>query len=196
MDSATKRGAAKLERRAELIAAAGELFGRLGFSHVSLEDLGAQVGISGPAVYRHFPNKAAVLATLLVEVSEGLLSGGQRVVRAGGTPQEVLEKLVDFHTDFAFSSPDVIRIQDREWRFLDEENLQRVRQLQKAYISLWAAQLEQVHPDESASDALFRAHSVFGLLNSTPHTVSGSGTKVTARKKLLSQMAVAALLTP
>jgi len=194
MNIATKRSAAKLERRAELLTAAGELFGQQGFSQVSLEDLGARVGISGPAVYRHFPNKAAVLATLLIEVSEKLLSGGQRVAEAGGTPAEILEKLVDFHADFAFSSPEVIRIQDREWGNLDAESLERVRDLQIRYISVWAHQLELAHREESASDARFRARSVFGLLNSTPHTVSGPGSKVSARKHLLKRLALAALL--
>ncbi|MGY5318438.1 TetR/AcrR family transcriptional regulator [Neomicrococcus lactis] len=189
----TKRGTAKLERRTELLRAAGELFGRSGFANVSLEDLGKEVGISGPAVYRHFPNKSAVLATLLIDVSVHLLEGGQKVSEGGRPPTETLEDLVAFHADFAFSSPEVIRIQDREWRNLEPADLERVRDLQLRYISLWADQLEKLHPNETASDARFRARSVFGLLNSTPHTVGGTETKVSARKKLLSSLALAAL---
>ena len=49
---------------------------------MSIEDLGAAVGVSGPAVYRHFASKQAVLAALLVGVSEHLLAGGMAVESA------------------------------------------------------------------------------------------------------------------
>ena len=66
----TSREVKKAERRAELLAAAATLFADRGFAGVRLEDLGAAVGISGPAVYRHFPNKEAVLVELLVRSEE------------------------------------------------------------------------------------------------------------------------------
>ena len=46
-------------------AAAATLFAERGYAGVTIEDLGAAVGVSGPAVYRHFPGKAAVLAAIL-----------------------------------------------------------------------------------------------------------------------------------
>ena len=53
--------------------AAASLFAVNGFNRVSLEDLGAAAGVSGPAVYRHFPGKQAVLGALLLTVSQDLL---------------------------------------------------------------------------------------------------------------------------
>ena len=67
--SPTQRSRAKQNRRQALLSAAASLFALHGFSRVSLEDLGAAAGVSGPAVYRHFPGKQAVLADLLVTVS-------------------------------------------------------------------------------------------------------------------------------
>ncbi|MFP5366929.1 MAG: TetR/AcrR family transcriptional regulator, partial [Actinomycetes bacterium] len=78
--SPTQRSRAKESRRQALLAAAASLFALHGFNRVSLEDLGAAAGVSGPAVYRHFPGKQAVLADLLVTVSQELLDGGRRVV--------------------------------------------------------------------------------------------------------------------
>ncbi|MCU1554745.1 MAG: TetR/AcrR family transcriptional regulator, partial [Arthrobacter sp.] len=72
----TQRGRAKENRRQALLSAAASLFALNGFNRVSLEDLGAAAGVSGPAVYRHFPGKQAVLADLLVTVSQELLDGG------------------------------------------------------------------------------------------------------------------------
>jgi hypothetical protein len=46
----TTRERAKAQRRSALLHAAAALFAERGFERVSLEDLGAAVGISGPAV--------------------------------------------------------------------------------------------------------------------------------------------------
>ena len=56
----------KSDRRDQLLAAAERLIAERGFLGVRLEDIGAAVGISGPAIYRHFPNKEALLVELLV----------------------------------------------------------------------------------------------------------------------------------
>src|SRR5690554_865254 len=109
----TARTQAKADRRALLLTAAARLFAERGFDRVSMEDLGAAAGVSGPAVYRHFPSKQAVLAALLVEVSESLHDGGHRVVSEAETADESLRALIRFHVDFAISNPDVIRVQDQ-----------------------------------------------------------------------------------
>src|SRR6187431_1965555 len=97
----TARGRAKAERRDALLASAAQLFADRGFGGVSIEDLGSSVGVSGPAVYRHFPSKQAVLAALLVGVSEGLLDGGRAVVASSGDDSSgALRSLVRFHVDF------------------------------------------------------------------------------------------------
>ena len=57
--------AAKPSRRAQILAAAAERFARYGFHGVSIDDIGAAVGISGPALYRHFRSKEAMLAEML-----------------------------------------------------------------------------------------------------------------------------------
>src|SRR3954447_22457476 len=90
----TARGRAKAERRAALLSSAAHLFATRGFDGVSIEDLGSSVGISGPAVYRHFASKQAVLAALLVGVSEGLLVGGRFVVEAADDDAAALAALV------------------------------------------------------------------------------------------------------
>ena len=43
---------------------------------MGIDEIGAAVGISGPGLYRHFPGKDAMLAEMLVGISERLLAGG------------------------------------------------------------------------------------------------------------------------
>jgi AcrR family transcriptional regulator len=50
------------ERRAQLAAAAARQFCRLGFHQVSMADLATKVGLTAPAIYRHYRSKEDLLA--------------------------------------------------------------------------------------------------------------------------------------
>ena len=190
----TLRGQAKADRRAALLSAAASLFARSGYNGVSIEDLGAAVGVSGPAVYRHFTGKQAVLAALLIDVSEDLVSGGGSVVTATTDAAAALRDLVRFHVSFALSNPDVIRVQDRDLDSLSESDRHRVRVLQRRYVELWVHALQRVQPAADEAQLRIRAHATFGLLNSTPHSARASAHP--AAGALLEEMALAALGLP
>jgi len=190
----TARSKAKADRRAALLGAAATLFARSGFKGVSIEDLGAAAGVSGPAVYRHFNGKQAVLSALLIDVSEGLMTGGRAVVTDTADAAAALRNLVGFHVDFALANPDVIRVQDRDLDSLAESDRHRVRALQREYVELWVQVLQRVHPSIDEALLRIRAHATFGLLNSTPHSARTSSK--TAVRTLFQEMALAALGVP
>ena len=63
------------------------LFAARGYHGVSMDDIGAAAGVTGPALYHHFAGKEAMLAAALIPVSEGLLAGGRAAGRrAPGRP--------------------------------------------------------------------------------------------------------------
>lgn len=188
----SSRSRAKADRRAALLAAAAALFAERGYSGVSLEELGAAAGVSGPAVYRHFAGKHAVLAELLVGVSESLLAGGQRVVEAHPDATSALQALIAFHVDFALADPHIIRVQDRDLDSLEAEPRHEVRALQRRYSDLWVDVLSRLLPDEARPELRVRAQAVFGLINSTPYSLRG--TPSAHARRLLSRMASAAAL--
>ncbi|MDQ0146371.1 SACE_7040 family transcriptional regulator [Pseudarthrobacter niigatensis] len=194
----TQRGKAKENRRQALLSAAASLFAANGFNRVSLEDLGAAAGVSGPAVYRHFSGKQAVLAGLLVTVSQELLDGGRQVVERTADPMAALRQLVEFQVNFALGKPDVIRVQDRDLPNLSEQDQLAVRTLQRSYVEIWVDVLARIHPDTDVSDLRMRAHATFGLINSTPHSVRSHGRRMASRtaRPLLEAMAMAALTVP
>lgn len=200
-DLPTQRSQAKADRRNALLSAASSLFAERGFNGVSLEDLGAAAGVSGPAVYRHFSGKQAVLGAILVEVSENLLSGGQAVIERSRDDSAALHDLVRFHVDFALNNPDVIRVQDRDLASLTDADRVAVRSLQRTYVELWVHVLSRLHPNADAAHLRIRAHAVFGLINSTPHSgrAPGSGSTQLSRTvvgSILEQLALAALQSP
>lgn len=154
-------------RRDQILAVAAQLFARHGFHGVSIADLGAAVGVTGPALYRHFPGKEALLAEMLVGISEHLLEGGR--ARAEGDPDEVVAALVAFHAEFALREPELIVVQDRDLANLSPQARHHVRRLQRTYVEIWVDALRRLHPDLSVGGARAAAHGAFGLLNSTPH---------------------------
>ncbi|MGH8979533.1 MAG: TetR/AcrR family transcriptional regulator [Acidimicrobiales bacterium] len=160
---------ARRGRRSEILAAAAPLFARRGFHGVSVDDLGAATGTSGPALYRHFSSKEEVLAELLLGVSERLLEGGLARVETASSPDDALSALVAFHVDFALRDADVITVQSRDLASLPPEASRKVRALQHRYVSVWASVVDEVTRC-GPSRAVAGAHAAFGLMNSTPHS--------------------------
>ena len=64
-------------------------------------ELGAACGISGPALYKHFQSKDAMLAEMLVEISEELLRVGRERSRGAADAPRRPAALVAWHVDFA-----------------------------------------------------------------------------------------------
>ncbi|RLV48417.1 TetR/AcrR family transcriptional regulator [Nocardioides mangrovicus] len=155
------------ERRDQILATAAGLFAQRGFHGVSIADLGAACGISGPALYKHFPGKEQILAEMLVGISEELLTEGRRRVAGAERP---LDALVAWHVSFALEHPELIVVQDRDWSSLPDEAREQVRRLQRAYVEVWATELRAVRPQLDAREAKAVVHATFGLLNSTPHS--------------------------
>ncbi len=187
----TRRSKAKSDRRTQLIAAAERLVAERGFLAVRLEDIGAAAGVSGPAIYRHFPNKEALLVELLVGISARLLAGAKAVVDAAATAADALDGLIDFHLDFALGESDLIRIQDRDLGHLPAPARRQVRKSQRQYVEIWVQVLRDLDPALVEADARLMAHATFGLLNSTPHSLK----QVTAPETTQSSRAVLRAMT-
>lgn len=182
----------KAERTERLLREAARLFAARGYRGVSLEELAAEVGISGPALYRHFSNKEAILAEVLGDVSNRLLAGGQERVAAAVDSAAALAALVDFHADFALHETDRIRVHNRDLATLAPEMAGSIRTVQRQYVNLWVDALVDQTGDEREV-ARLKVQAAIGLLNSTPHSVRR--VDAGAVKPVLVQMTLAALLS-
>ncbi len=198
-DAPNRRSQLKSDRRMQLLSAAERLFAERGFLAVRLEDIGAAAGVSGPAIYRHFPNKESLLVELLVGISTRLLDGARKVRDHSADAAAALDGLIDFHLDFALGEPDLIRIQDRDLAHLPEAAEKQVRKAQRQYVEIWVGVLRELHPELAEADARLTAHAVFGLLNSTPHSMKapdnarGKPARDARSRAVMRAMTVAAL---
>ena len=159
-----------MNRRDQILETAADLFASKGFHGVSVGEIGRACGISGPALYKHFDSKDAVLAAMLIGISERLLEEGRARVDQARSPRQALDSLVAWHTDFALRHRSLIVVQERDWPSLPPAARERVRHLQREYVDIWAGQLRRQHRGLHTDRARAMAHAAFGLINSTPHT--------------------------
>jgi AcrR family transcriptional regulator len=180
-----------LDRRRQLLDLAAPLMASRGFHGMSVGELGAAAGVTGPALYRHFPSKQALLGALLTDISERLLAGGAACVADSDGPADALERLVRWHVDFAMSRPDLIRVQDRDFLSMSAQDQHEVRRLQRQYVELWVEQVIAAHPGCDEESARTSIHATFGLLNSTPY--SADHLSRLAAEELLNRLALVLL---
>jgi AcrR family transcriptional regulator len=176
-------------RRIQILAAAAELFADRGYHGVSVGELGAAVGLTGPALYRHFSGKEALLAEILLDISARLHDEGFRRSAAADDP---LGALLDWHISFALDHPALIVVHERELGNVPEAPRREIRRLQRAYVEEWVRVLRARRPSLTEPEARAAVHAVFGLLNSTPHSAGELDREAMAR--LLRRTAEAALL--
>lgn len=160
-------------RREQILREAALLFAERGFHGVGVDEIGAAVGISGPGLYRHFPGKDAMLSELLVGISERLLAGGRLRVQEDsaapdGSPDALLDALIEGHIDFALDDRPLITLHDRELDRLRDADRKQVRRLQREYVEIWVSVARSRYPALTEAEARVTVHAVFGLLNSTP----------------------------
>lgn len=189
--TATARERAKSERTDALLRAAAKLFAERGYAGVSLEDIGAQTGVSGPAVYRHFPGKQALLGAVLTKVSADLLAGSAAET-ASSDPEVRMRALIAFQVHFALQEADVIQVHDRDFVHLADADRDEVIRLQRAYVDHWIAALRPLLPVED-EELRLRVQACFGLINSTPHSTRARSRSAARTSEVLASMAYAAL---
>jgi AcrR family transcriptional regulator len=179
-------------RRDEILDAAAVLFADRGYHGVSIDDLGAAVGLSGPAIYRHFAGKEDVLAQMLLRISQRLHDEGARCVVSAADSSAALEALLRSHASFSLSQPALIVVHGRELSNVPEPARRRIRRLQRLYVEEWVGVLGELFPVVPAGRLRVAVHAALGLLNSTPYATGETAAGDLA--DLLVGMARAALL--
>lgn len=184
-------------RREEILDAAAALFAERGYHGVSIDDLGAAVGLSGPAIYRHFAGKEDVLAQMLLRISGYLHEEGTRCVTEAPDASAALDALLASHVAFSLRQPALIVVHGRELANVPEPARRQIRRLQRLYVEEWVGVLSELTPAVPTARLRAAAHAAIGLLNSTPYTIGANGASeldAAAMSRLLVAMARAALL--
>lgn len=149
-------------RRDEIVLAAGELFAGNGFAAVGMDDIGAAAGVTGPAIYRHFPSKAAVL----VAVVDRIIDAVTTVDTSPGGPAQQLSAAVRGYAAGVSAFRGQMAVFVREVHHLPDEYREALQARQRRVVHHWRSLTSAVHPDWDAERVRTAVHATFGLLNS------------------------------
>jgi AcrR family transcriptional regulator len=104
-----------VNRDRKILETAAEAFYAKGFHGVGVDEIGRRAGMSGPSLYRHFAGKDEILATLLNEAMDELMSA---TVAVHDDPERDLERALRHHLDFATRNRHLVNLYQREVRSL------------------------------------------------------------------------------
>ena len=91
MDAKNRRQLALLDaRRAMVLDAAREVFGRLGLERTSMREIAKQAGYTPGALYAFFANKAELLVSLMEDILVQLLNAVAQVKPGKSLPEQLL----------------------------------------------------------------------------------------------------------
>src|SRR3979409_1423670 len=109
------------DRKERILVAAAALGAQRGFDAISMADIGAEAGIVGSGVYRHFDSKTAILVAMADRASERLMGGPAQILPPALPERRVLTMLVRDHIAVAQTHRDALAVCHREVRPLPED---------------------------------------------------------------------------
>ncbi|HWD04001.1 MAG TPA: helix-turn-helix domain-containing protein [Amycolatopsis sp.] len=150
------------DRKAQLAAVAAELFRARGFHGVGVIDIAAAAGVTGPALYRHFADKQAILAYVVLAGIDDM----EAVTAAAlsGAPDQLDALLTGLATQ-AVERREIAALWRWEGAHLARDERREIRRRSGAVLDAWTKALLTSRPSLAADDAEFLcwgALSVFG----------------------------------
>jgi AcrR family transcriptional regulator len=176
-DDGSRRGArTEGAKRAEILAAATERFGRDGYEDTKWADIAADVGVGPTALYHYFESKQHCLFVILDDAVREALARFERVTAGEPDLVRALEQVLDDAFDLTPLDVQRMRVLVAEHGLLapprssprEEQARQaaraRTRDLELAWATLLARAME--HGAVPECDPRLLARSVLGLYNS------------------------------
>jgi AcrR family transcriptional regulator len=169
----TRRRVRDPGRKQRILASAATLGARRGFHAISMADIGAEAGIVGSGIYRHFGSKTAILVAMLDQVMDRISAGAAGILTADNDAAATLSALVRDHIAVAIEDHDVLAIYHREVHTLPEEDRRRLRRRQRHYLDDWVHVLAPLRRDLADSELRLAVHAAIGAIQSTLFFRSG-----------------------
>jgi AcrR family transcriptional regulator len=180
--AASRRGS----RKESILAAAALAFAERGYRQVGMEEIAAAVGVSGPALYRHFPSKYAVFAQCATSLTGDLLEEWPPAPLGVdlALPEPALAHLHAVYTALARTTLRTRRsgsIYRWEGRYLAPEDRETVRLMFEEIIARVAALIRSVRPELSPEDVdVLTAGSLSVVASLTAHRTSLPTARITS----------------
>ena len=138
------------------------LFALSGYAGVSMRDIGNEVGISGAALYHHYPDKQSLYVAAMEHAFADKAAGIASALDSRGAALDRLERLITSFTELMAGDPNFRALLQRELLDGDEERLRLLaNQVFEKPFQAMAQLAEELAPD---FDAHMLAISMAGLV--------------------------------
>lgn len=98
------------ERRAQLLAAATDVFVNNGYHATVMDDIAERAGVSKPVLYQHFPGKLELYRALLTTYADELVDRVQKAIVATSNNEERVHAAVSAYFDFVAGEGQAYRL--------------------------------------------------------------------------------------
>ncbi len=159
-------------RREELLTQAVRMFAAHGYTQVSIEDIGHAVGISGPSVYNHWPNKLDLLVTSLRRGAAALAMDVSTAYQLAADAAGALRMLIGFYVALSQTHHEIIGLLITDIDHLPDIERHAIRRAQRDFVSEWVHLLRLDQPELDLTAARIRVHAALSVANDiarTPH---------------------------
>lgn len=151
-DPPARRG--RPSRRGAIFASALRLFRERGFHATSINEIGADAGVAGTAIYSHFSTKQELLAEAIREGARRIRAGmSQALADDAQNPEAALENLVRTYVAVVLDNADMNACYVLEARSLGDDVRQGMVRSERALREVFGRQLRAVRPELSREQA-------------------------------------------
>lgn len=165
------------KRKTELAAIGADLFGEYGYDKISLADIAGTAGITAPAIYRHFPNKQAILTLAAQDFIAALHALTENVPRGSGSAEQQLDAGAHEIVRLVVSRRRSVRLYLYERRHLERGERDALLRAGAALLEKVVGLLGKARPGLSAHDRELLARAALSTVTSlATHRTQASGT--------------------
>ncbi|MCZ4555419.1 AcrR family transcriptional regulator [Rhodococcus sp. PvR044] len=170
------------DRKAQIALVAAQAFSERGYHAVGVDDIAATLGISGPALYRHFPNKYA----LLVHAAMGTV-GALRSASDAAAESDDPDRTPELRLDSVLRALIVTTVESRktgglyrwEGRYLRPDDRDLMRTEFVAVTQNVAGPLRALRPDLTERESVILAAAALSVIGSiTAHSAALANRKI------------------
>ncbi|MBK1783966.1 TetR/AcrR family transcriptional regulator [Prauserella cavernicola] len=163
-------GPVPASRREQLITIAAETFRHHGFDGASVDGIAAAAGLAGPAIYRYFESKTAMLVAIVDRFGEWVSLETIRALRSVTGESGAPAALVAGYVGLATEAENLLSVTVTESHHLPADAAERLVRARGEHLQEWAHWTRAAHPERSDPATQLLAHTARVLIDDTVRT--------------------------
>lgn len=173
--------AKRVNREAEVIQAAVEVFWQKGYTTASIKDVADRVGVLKGSLYYYIDSKEDLLWRAIEDVHGEWSKILERATEIDAGPLEQIHTFIKLHVEWYLAKVKEITVFFREWQHLSGERLATIKQRRRQYGDVVRGLLSAAQESGDMApdlDVIYAARYVLAAVNAVPDWYRASSANV------------------